>query len=133
MMRSIRVFKLLVAAAFIGFLGCATQAADTGSTNTPPVKGGEPKTLNLEDVVFKFDKSGNLVPVSVSGKPFVPCVNPKDKKGANKRGCRVFAPNGQVLDIDNISITTVKHHHSPDCLYVQARSREVVIESEACL
>lgn len=129
MMRSVRIYKLLVAAAFIGFLGCATQAADTGSTNEPPVKGNEPKTLNLEDVTFKFDKKGNLVPVSVSGKPFVPC----GKKGENRRECRAFLPNGQVLDVENISITVLKHHHSPDCLYVQARRGSVVVESEACL
>ena len=129
MMRSVRIFKLLLAAAFIGFLGCATQAADTGYTTKPPAQGDEPKTLNLEDVTFKFDKNGNLVPVTVNGKPFVTC----DTKVGSDRTCRLFKLKGQVLDVEDTSITVIKHHHSPDCLYVQSRRKGAGVTSEACL
>ena len=131
-MSSVRISKMVLTAALIGFIGCATQAADTGSTNVPPDKGNEPKTLDLEDITFKFDKNGNLVPVAAKGVRFTEC---KHEEGQEQ--CRILKTPIKVDEIDSIQLTVIKHHNSPDCLYVSTSRGRGGLESgtvsEACI
>lgn len=133
-MRSIRILHLVSVAAFIGLLGCAaigvTQGGE-GSTYPQPSKG-DPQTIQLEDVTFRFNEKGNLVPISVNGKPFVKC----GEKGEPE--CKIYREGITVLDIENIDITVIKHKRSPECVYVQSRRGAKgalvgAVESEACL
>lgn len=131
-MKIFRISRLILTAALIGFIGCATHAADNGSNSAVSTNENEPKKLNLEDVTFRFDKNGNLVPVSAKGVRFREC---EQKDGQTQ--CRIFKTPVKIDEIDTIQLTIIKHHNSPDCLYVSTSRGRGGLESgtvsEACL
>lgn len=118
MMSSLRICKLILVASLAGFAGCATLAPGWEGEETrpqPPGSGSsEPSEIRLEDVVFKFDRKGNLVPFSVNGVPFKSC----ESEGPEQ--CRIFSGRTEVLDVDTITITVIKHKNSPPCLFASS-------------
>lgn len=134
MMSYLRISNLILATVLVGLVGCATKGPgrdDDGAIYQPPTGGSDSREFKIEDVMFKFDKNGNLVPVSIDGKPFVVC-------GQNeKRNCKVFREGITVLDIDSIDITIIKHKRSPECvLMISRRGGGALggsVSSEACL
>lgn len=114
-MNALRVSNFALVMAVITLVGCATNwpGKGSGGGGHPPVNGGEgeAQSVRLEDVVFKFDEKGNLVPSSVNGVPFENC----DSNGQRK--CRIFSGKTEVLEVDTITITVIKHKNSPPCLF----------------
>ena len=116
MMRSSKILHLLPPIAFIGLLGCVSVGltqGGSGETHQPPVD--DANKIDLDNVLFRFDKQGNLVPVSVDGVRFTNC----DNKGG-KNPCRIFSGKVEVEEIDTITITVIKHKNSPPCLHAQS-------------
>jgi hypothetical protein len=133
-MRYLKILNCILAMSVVGLVGCATtgfKGRDDTSVYQPPGGGSGSEEIKIEDVMFRFDQSGNLVPVSVNGKPFITC-------GQNERkDCKVFREGITVLEIDSIDITIIKHKRSPECVLMISRRGSGAlggsVSSEACL
>jgi hypothetical protein len=127
--------KTVAVAFLIGTVSLAACAAQTAATyppkGQPPAATTQPE-IKTEDILFKFDEKGNLVPVMVQGKKFEKCGK------ETGRECKIFTKAVNVTDVDDIDVTIIKSHNSPECAYVKSsRSRggaaAGTTQSELCL
>jgi hypothetical protein len=118
MMRFFKSLNLILAVGLAGLVGCATFDDDrySRSPTEPPTDPGERRPVNIKDVVFKFDKNGNLVPFTSDGRAFVPC----DKNTEEK--CGVFRDEISVKKIESLNILMIEHTASPPCTYAESGS-----------
>lgn len=123
-MRIVRIFHFALAMALITLVGCATKwpDKDPGASIGQPPNGQKPERSGLEDVVFKFDSNGGLVPVTVDGKPYEPCAD-RGKKNV----CRFYRDKVKISKINSISILQVEYSVNPDdCRYVKTIQNGIV-------